>query len=173
MTTNIRPRKCRACGRVFPGGPRAWYCPACRIIKQQEYRRRTLARQKAGTAVKVGISRRKCEICGEEYIVQSPVQRYCKHCAKDAVKAVDAPQGLAYYRKNKAQINEKRNIKRRKPPKIHRCVICGNIMDTRTNKSVCSPQCKKRLFAIYYQRADYKRGRRKQLPEEIPYKRQT
>lgn len=166
MTTNnvVRPRKCRKCGMTFPGGPRAWYCPACRIIKQQEYRRRTLARQKAGTAVKIGISRRKCEICGEKYIVQSPTQRYCKHCAKDAIKTVDAAQSRQYCRDNRREINK------RKRKKGRCCVICGGLIESRTCTTVCSDKCKKKRNSIYYQRAEYKRGRRKQIPDQFPYK---
>lgn len=35
-STTIRERTCRLCGKQFPGGPRAWYCPECRPIRQKE-----------------------------------------------------------------------------------------------------------------------------------------
>ena len=29
--SSLRQRTCRACGRSFLGGPRAWYCRQCRL----------------------------------------------------------------------------------------------------------------------------------------------
>lgn len=169
MANNMRERTCRRCGQKFLGGPRAWYCPSCRETKLKEYRQRTMARQKAGTAVKLGISRRKCEFCGEEYVIVAANQKYCKRCTSKAIKAVDAAQSIAYYQKNKDTINPARNIRRRKPPKRRHCIICGAQMETTTNSRVCSEKCKRRLKVISNQQASYKRGDRKNPPDKIPF----
>lgn len=159
-------RTCRRCGGIFIGGPRAWYCPACREIKKKEYKTRSLARQKMGIAVKIGISRRKCEVCGAEYIVQSPNQKYCKRCAPEAYKAVDAAQSRQYCRENRPKINDRKrkNYKR----KDRHCIICGAPIYN-DNKKLCSDECRKKMEAIYYQRVNYKRGKRKRPPEEAPF----
>lgn len=36
MSNVVRPRTCRQCGTTFEGGPRAWYCPACRELRRRE-----------------------------------------------------------------------------------------------------------------------------------------
>lgn len=38
-TSTLRMRVCRQCGIEFMGGPRAWYCPTCRIERQREQER--------------------------------------------------------------------------------------------------------------------------------------
>ena len=106
-------KKCRECGKEFEGGPRAWYCPRCREKRYKAQKRAYERRKQKGVSVVVGITARKCEICGKEYVIASARQKYCPDCAKDAVKAVDRQQGLEYYHINKKRINPVRNERRR------------------------------------------------------------
>lgn len=110
--SSLRQRVCRACGRSFLGGPRAWYCPQCRLERRKKQSAAYKARKRAGDVRELG-STDSCAICGAPYTVTGPNQRYCPACAPDAVKAVDSAQGMAYYVEHKDVINPLRNAKRR------------------------------------------------------------
>ena len=90
-TSTLRMRVCRQCGIEFMGGPRAWYCPTCRIERQREQGRTCKQRQRKGQTRRLG-SIDKCEICGKDYIVNSARQRYCPECAPDRIREVDREQ---------------------------------------------------------------------------------
>ena len=109
----IRPRTCRECGKVFPGGPRAWYCPECRAERHRESDRLCKARKRKGMTRQWG-SVDKCAVCGGDYVVVSGNQRYCPDCGPCVVKEKDAVQGMAYYLANAEMINPARNMERRK-----------------------------------------------------------
>ncbi|WPB41307.1 hypothetical protein DEGADCKI_02646 [[Clostridium] scindens] len=87
---NMRTRICRECGKAFSGGPRAWYCPECRSIRERERRRKYntcgYVRKLGGTDI--------CKRCGKEYIVRSGTQRYCEECSKIAIMEIDRNRGL-------------------------------------------------------------------------------
>ena len=92
----IRTRTCKLCGVEFLGGPRAFYCPGCRKIRQKEASAR--ARKRGGAARPIG-SADKCEWCGAEYIVNSGRQKYCSDkCQHEAV--------LEWQRKHKKGYNK-------------------------------------------------------------------
>lgn len=49
----IRQRECKTCGRSFEGGPQAFYCPECRVIRRREtarnyQRRKSTGKRRAG-----------------------------------------------------------------------------------------------------------------------------
>lgn len=153
----ITTKHCKQCGRSFPGGPRAWYCPDCRYERRLE---RGRERKKHGAKRPIG-SVDMCVICGNEYVVRGGNQKYCPECAKGAVAAIDRRQGLAYYRANKDTINPKRNENRRMPP-VER-EVCGKIFKTHTRAKTCSPECRRirrneMWMERYYPRAK-KKGR--------------
>ena len=54
------------------GGPRAFYCPNCRRIRQREANER--ARKRGGATRPIG-SIDKCKLCGAEYVVNSGRQK--------------------------------------------------------------------------------------------------
>lgn len=95
MGAAMMPRTCRACGRVFDGGPRAWYCPACREERKKQAYRQYRQRKAAGNTRPIG-SIDLCEICGKPYTVEGGLQRFCPDCAPAHLKAVDNAQSLAY-----------------------------------------------------------------------------
>lgn len=107
---NIGDRVCRQCGKVFQGGPRAWYCPVCR--KERE-------RQRKWKYNNIGFDRHLgdidvCKRCGKEYVVEGGLQRYCKECSREAIKEKDRLQSLEWYHKNKEEYNPKRYERRKK-----------------------------------------------------------
>lgn len=112
MTTTLRDRICRECGRRFEGGPRAWYCPECRCERDKAQNRAYKARRRIGMTRPLG-SVDHCTVCGAAYTVTGPNQRYCPTCAPDAIAAVDRQQALDWYRDNRDHINPVRNAKRR------------------------------------------------------------
>ena len=104
-------RICRMCGRTFSGGPRAWYCPECRIERNKATGR---DHKKHGTSRPLG-SKDICLNCGKKYIVNGGLQKYCPDCREEMRKKVDNEQGTAYYYKrydSKAK-KEERSEKRR------------------------------------------------------------
>ncbi len=136
----LKQRTCRACGRSFLGGPRAWYCPQCRMERRKKQSAAYKARKRTGDVRELG-STDSCAICGAPYTVTGPNQRYCPACAPDAVKAVDSAQGMAYYVEHKDAINPVRNEKRLKKERI--CPICGAAYQAHGKNSYCSEACRR------------------------------
>lgn len=118
MSVVVKPRTCRQCGAVFDGGPRAWYCPACR--KERARQSDARYRSKGCVADRPLGSTDKCVRCGSEYVVKSARQKYCPDCAYDAVREADRPASRAWNQQHKdtyyPQKNEKRNAQRRDNP---------------------------------------------------------
>lgn len=102
---NMLPRICRECGRSFLGGPRAWYCPECRVDRRKIHDKEFKERKRAGNVIPVG-SIIKCEICGKEIIKKGGLQRYCEKCAAKHLKEVDNQQSLAWKKENPEKIKE-------------------------------------------------------------------
>lgn len=107
----VRDRTCRQCGKVFPGGPRAWYCPACRQVRRKEANARYQAKgRKADRPIG---STDKCVRCGKAYNVNSARQRYCPDCAYEGTREADRPASKAWNQAHKATYYPQRNAKRR------------------------------------------------------------
>lgn len=109
MAVVVKDRVCRQCGAVFPGGPRAWYCPSCRRERQREASRRHKAN---GTSRALG-STDLCMVCGKPYTVNSGQQKYCPDCAYDAVRAVDRQASRAWNHAHKDTYYPTKNAKRK------------------------------------------------------------
>ncbi|MDO4275862.1 MAG: hypothetical protein Q4D16_19515 [Eubacteriales bacterium] len=109
MSNNILPRICKSCGCTFDGGPRAWYCPGCRVdrrkaqLKEHRMRRREPRYNPIGSVIK-------CELCGKEIIKNSGRQRYCPQCAEKHLKEVDNLQSLEWKRNNPEKIREGKRL---------------------------------------------------------------
>lgn len=102
---NMLPRICQECGRSFLGGPRAWYCEACRRERKNKQLKEYRERKKRGMVIPIG-STIKCEICGKEIIKNSGLQRFCDDCAAEHLKTVDNAQSLEWKKKNPEKIKE-------------------------------------------------------------------
>lgn len=135
----IYNRICRQCGKPFKGGPRAWYCPDCRLMRRRESDARQRTKKKPDRALG---SIDRCVICGKEYIVNAATQKYCKECAKPAWMEADRKQSLKYYETNRESINPARNERRRIG--LIKCSECGKEFDPQgTDRLTCSPECKR------------------------------
>lgn len=111
MAVVVKDRVCRLCGVVFPGGPRAWYCPACREERKREAQRRFRAKGRKADR-QIG-STDTCTRCGKEYIVNSARQKYCPDCSYDGVREVDRAASLKWNKSHKDTYYPERNEKRR------------------------------------------------------------
>ena len=165
MSVIIKNRTCRQCGAEFQGGPRAWYCPACREKRAAEALARHRQNKRAGKTIKIGETVRKCEVCGEPFIMMSARQRYCERCAPAAIKAADNARGREYMAAERADPERNEILKARKRVGMRKCVICGKefVNPIGSKKRTCSEKCQHELDAIHQAKADYKRGRRKSL----------
>ena len=108
MAVVVKDRTCRQCGSTFAGGPRAWYCPACREERAKESGRR----YKASGAFRPLGSTDICTICGKPYTVNSARQKYCPDCAYEAVRAADRPASKAWNEAHKETYYQAKNAKR-------------------------------------------------------------
>ena len=62
---------CKRCGKQIYGNAHIRYCPECKKIHVAE------ARKRYKKAKSQEINLKECEICGYEFVRQSPKQRYC------------------------------------------------------------------------------------------------
>lgn len=138
MAVVIKTRICRQCGANFEGGPRAWYCPACRAERRREAN--ALFRNKGRKANRPLGSVDKCVRCGAEYVVNSALQKYCPACAHDGGREADRPASRRWNQEHKETYYPDRNKKRRK---ARSCVICGAPITAKTATITCdNPACK-------------------------------
>lgn len=114
---SIYKRICQSCGITFDGGPRAWYCPNCRIERHRKQDRESKIRQKNGTNRKIG-EKYPCDICGEYYILSGGAQRYCSECAKKHLKELDNLQSREWNTAHKEKIDEYKKAEKERCKKI-------------------------------------------------------
>lgn len=168
------PRTCRRCGGVFDGGPRAWYCPDCRKVRQRLYKARAKENRKRGKSITLGESIGKCEVCGKEFVYASARQRYCPYCAKEAWKASDRGQGIEYYHANNTEEKRternknRREVYSRRPRK--KCKACGKEIPLGSyRKRYCSAGCAKTAKRYQEMESKLRAGRRKSIPTWIEW----
>ncbi len=138
----IQDRTCRQCKAVFRGGPRAYYCTACRHDRQQQQGREHKHRKRMGLARKLGTIDR-CEHCGREYTVAGGNQRYCSECGPILRAERDRVTGLMYYHGHKDTINPIRYERRRIG--LVACSECGKEFDPEgTRRLYCTDECRRK-----------------------------
>lgn len=107
-------RICQNCGSVFQGGPRAWYCPTCRIERAKEANREHKKRKKLGTSRKVG-DLQICIDCGCKYAYYIGASERCPECAKKHGKIIDNQKSKEWNACNKNEyLKAKREYGKRK-----------------------------------------------------------
>lgn len=146
----IQERICKTCGRSFQGGPRAYYCIACRTERQKS---RDRDRKKNGPNRPLG-STDKCEKCGKDYIVNAGLQRFCPECRPEHTLEYDRYTSIDFYRKNSDTINAVRNPRRRKK---RNCEWCGKEYEAVTRTNTCSAECRRKLRNKKWNEHDKKR----------------
>lgn len=160
-SASIRPRTCRQCGASFFGGPRAWYCPACRTERKRAAEKR---RKAHGSARPLG-STDLCRRCGKSYVVEGSRQTYCKACADIAVTEAVRRRKREYAQANRDAMNAHKQAMRA-DRKI--CVVCGKKFNPKTVSVTCSPECASAHKKINQKISDFRRGKRKTAPD-VPY----
>lgn len=175
-TSTLRMRVCRQCGIEFMGGPRAWYCPTCRIERQREQGRTCKQRQRKGQTRRLG-SIDKCEVCGKDYIVNSARQRYCPDCAPERYREVDREQSRGWMKRAievhgeeylEEHLKRKRENYRKNTENQRICPMCGGIVPF-GEKKFCSEQCRNAAERYAYAKHNYKIGRLKAEPNFADY----
>lgn len=153
----VRQRTCQTCGKAFPGGPRAFYCPDCRAERKKAS---NAAYHRKGGAERPLGSTDICTRCGKEYTVNSGKQRYCPDCAEIAIKEKIMPKKAEYTAAYRAAHPEQRaellaNSRRAE------CPICGRMFAPYRLQKYCSTECSKE--AEERSRAEYalRTGKRK------------
>ncbi|MNW42237.1 hypothetical protein D3C74_194010 [compost metagenome] len=144
----IQDRKCRECSVVFQGGPRAYYCPSCRIERKKTAKQAYVERKRRGESRSLGSSD-KCERCGKTYVVEASLQRFCPDCQPIHALEYDRDTALPFYHVNKDRINPPRKLKRRK--RSNKCEWCGNEFEPVNGSTTCNDECF-RLNKNRYQR---------------------
>lgn len=137
----LQRRICQQCGRSFEGGPRAYYCPSCRIERKRDHDADFQRRKRKGNYRPLG-SIDKCEQCGKDYVVEGGQQRFCPDCQPIHAKEYDRETAIEFYHAHKDRINPVRYQRRRKPPK--KCAWCGKEFKTGTRALTCSPECRRK-----------------------------
>lgn len=137
--STIRERACIDCGRTFVGGPKSKRCPSC---QKQENARKDFERKKHGPKRRLGDTD-KCVVCGKEYVVESPSQKYCsKICAKVGLRnyeRVHKPKFAA-----KKYVQHKQNEKNLFRNTQNVCKYCNRPFNNSTkNRVYCSEHCRK------------------------------
>lgn len=146
----IRQRVCRTCGAEFPGGPRAWYCPACRADRSRENTRRY---RRDGCNRKIG-STDICSVCGKEYIVEGSRQKYCRDCSDKTTAEQARARSREYNAENKDALYAHKETMRSNN-KV--CVVCGKVFDNGLPTVTCSEECANIWRRLRYAKTDQKR----------------
>lgn len=111
----IQERICQQCDKHFEGGPRAWYCPNCRLDRRRQ-RDMLFHRKKRNSPYEIRElgSVDYCLNCGNAYTVNSGLQKFCERCSTIHNLDYDRVRNMENYKQNKDIINPRRNLRRRK-----------------------------------------------------------
>ena len=149
-------RVCRTCGAVFSGGPRAWYCPDCRLERKRAQSR---YHSKHAPARHLG-STDKCQNCGAEYIVESGLQKYCKDCRDEMYRQLDNQQGTEYYHNMDDEAMARRTARRQELYPVQKDAVNAARRDSRPDtycrhcgapirRGPYCPDCRREILALY------------------------
>lgn len=137
----IQNRTCRECGRQFDGGPRAYYCPSCRLERDRATAAKYRLRKRNGDARPIG-SLDKCERCHNDFTVNGGLQRFCPDCQIAHKLEHDMSRAMPKYESNKSRLNPIRNERRRVG--LVKCVWCEKEFDSNgTRRNTCSDECRR------------------------------
>lgn len=139
----IQDRICRECAIYFMGGPRAYYCTGCRVVRQRSQGLAYQSRKRRGATRKLG-SLDTCEMCKKEYPVNGGNQRFCSDCAVIHALEHDRETSLPVYYVRKDELNPLRNERRKQG--MRKCDWCGKEHPVAVGApTTCSPDCKRLL----------------------------
>lgn len=111
---HITDKTCKSCGVTFPGGPRAWYCPTCRMERAKAANREHKKRKRLGVSRKVG-DLQICVDCRKQYAYYIGASERCRECAKKYGKIIDLQKSKDWNANNKSEyLKAKRDFENRK-----------------------------------------------------------
>jgi len=139
LPKNMNKRECKQCGTSFVGGPRAFYCHACRQKRKAESYARYVQNVKAGSVREIG-REAQCLICGKAFVIRGGTHFYCDDCAPCVYKENELAGNKRYYDKNKEMLSITESLEKRRGAKF--CEICGKPFDNLLNARICGdPAC--------------------------------
>lgn len=149
---SVRP--CMDCGKILRMHIKSKRCPECQRAANRANNLRHLHNVRSGSTRRLG-STDLCERCGNPYVVNSGVQRYCPVCAPQATRDNDraASRALAAEKLKDASFRAARNEARRSnyqnTPRI--CVVCGaEYLPHAPRQKTCSDACARANKAAWY-----------------------
>lgn len=147
----MQDRVCQTpdCGKYFKGGPRAYYCPNCRIERKKIAKKQYLQRKAAGQSRSIGDTDQ-CERCGGDYTVESGTQRFCPDCQPIHAAEHDRKTGLEFYHQHAERINPPRYERRKIGSGI--CPICGEPVGLPEGRKICAKEECQTEYRRRYQR---------------------
>lgn len=160
--SGLHPRVCVVCGVTFDGGPRASYCPECRSERKKQTKASYQARKAMGNVRAIG-STDVCVKCGNQYSVESGLQKYCKACAPDAIATKRRELGRKWSAKFRA---ENPDYKKDLIKNSSVCPICGKVYTRTTYQWYCSPECAETAKRRSQQKSEENRKRQKVPPDK-------
>jgi hypothetical protein len=141
-----KPRKCVICETQFPARGRWKTCtPECSRAYKLAQLRQQSRKHYAANSEKLREYRRRrrlpiireCAVCGKKF----DSRKGTKTCSSECSREYKLASGRRHYATN----SEKILARRRRPPKIKQCVICGKtfvVTGKRASKvNACSPTC--------------------------------
>lgn len=155
---------CPDCGRTVRVHIKSKRCRECQAEADRRHDMEHKQRKRAGKSRVLG-GYDLCERCGQRYIVESGMQRYCKACAAIATAENDRAASRAWNHtaySDPAKRDEKNSNRRRPAPPSAVCPICGRSFMPGTNRAVyCSEACAD--AAAKTQIAQYERDHRAEI----------
>ena len=146
----VTTRKCSVCGKEFPGGPRAKYCPDCRTIRKRE--RERLYKKKPESAKRKLGSIDICLKCGKEYTVTGGLQKYCQDCAAEEIRKNAAAHKVKYMADMRENHPERVKEWKHRKFKPTNCIVCGKeFTPSHYRQNYCSEECGEifKAWALY------------------------
>lgn len=121
-------RICSDCGREFFNTGKCKRCTACRIVARSK---QIMEHRKSGIKRTIG-SVDICPVCGKEYTVTSPLQKYCSpECSKIGGKERSEERKRSYAAHHQESVT------------VRTCAACGKEFSTKTTAIYCSEECRK------------------------------
>ena len=129
---------CIDCGVPCHGAIVSRRCPSCQEEANKRNAAKSVARQAAGTARRIG-AEYTCERCGRKYVLRGTGQKFCEECAPFAAVETERRRSIKYRSEHRQEINDRK----RKGPFEKVCVVCGKTFIAKNSVTLtCSPECR-------------------------------
>lgn len=172
-------RVCSDCGQEFYGHIKSKRCPSCQEEQDRRNRAAYKARKRAGHVRSIG-STDYCIVCGNPYVVEGGLQKYCPDCKAEATRDAirHARRDYMASQREDPEKNEVLKSRKRRVPSQRICRHCGAAFSTLGASQFCSDACRaahqKAYMSAYDMARKDKRAaeRRKQQKQITPEQRE-